>query len=135
MKKNILLTLAAAVVLLFTSCNKELDLAGTTWKTGLITETVIYQNIEATATMDFTIIFTNATNYTVTYTGTAGVYPISIPMDGTESGTYVFDGENGVLTNSDGESHTFTYNKEDKTLNAVAEMDGFSMTLVFTQQK
>ena len=131
MKKNILFTLAAAVVLLFTSCNKELDLAGTTWKTGPMTETVIYQDIEATATMDFTIIFTNATNYTVTYTGTASVLSIS----GTESGTYVFDGENGVLTNSDGESHTFTYNKEDKTLNAVAEMDGFSMTLVFTQQK
>ena len=135
MKKNLFVALAAAVMLLFSACSKDIELAGTTWKTGTITETVTYQGIQANVTMDFTINYTDATNYTVSYTGTVSAYGYTLPMDGEQSGTYVFDGENGVLTNSDGESQTFTYNKKDKTITAVAEVDGFSMNLVFTQQK
>ena len=136
MKKNIFVALAAAVMLLLSSCSKDVELPGTTWKTGRVNKTITYQGLSATISMDFVINFTNATQYELTYTGTASAYGMSQNMDGSSNGTYTFDGEKGVLTDSDGETQTFTYNKDDKTITATAEMDGgISLNLVFTQQK
>lgn len=135
MKKNIFVALAAAFMLLFTSCSKDIDLAGTTWKTGTIDKTVTYQGISAKVSMDFILKFTDATKYDLTYTGSVKVLGRTQSMDGDSKGTYTFDGENGVLTDSEGETQTFSYNKDDKTITAVAEIDAFSMNLVFTQQK
>ena len=135
MKKNIFVALAAAVVLLFTSCNKELELAGTSWKSNHIDQTFSYQGITANLTMDLTVTFTSATNYTLVYTGNVNAASIiNIPLNDTEMGTYVFDGENGVLTDSEGKAHSFTYNKEAKTLNATYDYEGINFSVTFTQQ-
>ncbi len=136
MKKNIFVVLAAAVMLLLSSCSKDIELPGTTWKTGRINKTITYQGISGTISMDFVLNFTSATKYELTYTGSISAYGMSQSMDGSSDGTYTFDGEKGVLTDNDGESQTFTYNKDDKTITAIAEMEeGFSFNLVFTQQK
>jgi hypothetical protein len=129
MKKSIFLAMAAVVVMFFTGCSKDIDLAGTTWKSNTISAS--YQGM--TMTLDMVLNFKDATNYDLTANVTA---PIIGTQSTTESGTYTFDGENGVF---DGEQN-FSYNKKDKTL--VINIDDAEMTqmfgtstLTFTQQK
>ncbi len=129
MKKSIFLAMAAVVVMFFTGCSKDIDLAGTTLKANTISAS--YQGM--TMTLDMVLTFKDATNYDLTANVTA---PIIGTQSTTESGTYTFDGENGVF---DGEQN-FSYNKKDKTL--VINIDDAEMTqmfgtstLTFTQQK
>ena len=129
MKKSIFLAMAAVVVMFFTGCSKDIDLTGTTWKSNTISAS--YQGM--TMTLDMVLNFKDATNYDLTANVTA---PIIGTQSTTESGTYTFDGENGVF---DGEQN-FSYNKKDKTLviniddAEMTQMYGIS-TLTFTQQK
>lgn len=139
MKRNIFLALAAAVVMLFSSCSKDIDLVGTTWKADTYTQNITYMGMQASITMDFTLKFTDATNYTIDESATVTIMGQSQSQNDSSTGTYTFDGENGVF---DGEQ-TFTYNKKDKTLNLtvtnddpeVAEIMGVNeINLVFRQQ-
>ena len=140
MKKNIFVALAAAVMLLFSACSKDIDLVGTTWKSNTINQTINYMGMSGTVTMDLTIQFTDATNYTLTTAGSVSIMGMSQPINDTENGTYTFDGENGML---DGEQ-AFSYNKKDKTLNTTIKVDdpeyaefigSDEIVLTFTQQK
>lgn len=139
MKRNIFLALAAAVVMLFSSCSKDIDLVGTTWKADTYTQNITYMGMQASITMDFTLKFTDATNYTIDESATVTIMGQSQSQNDSSTGTYTFDGENGVF---DGEQ-AFTYNKKDKTLNLtvtnddpeVAEIMGVNeINLVFRQQ-
>lgn len=139
MKRNIFLALAAAVVMLFSSCSKDIDLVGTTWKADTYTQNITYMGMQASITMDFTLKFTDATNYTMDESATVTIMGQSQSQNDSSTGTYTFDGENGVF---DGEQ-AFTYNKKDKTLNLtvtnddpeVAEIMGVNeINLVFRQQ-
>lgn len=139
MKRNIFLALAAAVVMLFSSCSKDIDLVGTTWKADTYTQNITYMGMQASITMDFTLKFTDATNYTIDESATVTIMGQSQSQNDSNTGTYTFDGENGVF---DGEQ-AFTYNKKDKTLNLtvtnddpeVAEIMGVNeINLVFRQQ-
>ena len=140
MKKNIFVALAAAVVLLFSSCSKDIDLAGTTWKSNTINKTVTMYGMSGTLAFDMTINFTDATNYTGTQTATVTISGQTFSDSDSDSGTYTFDGENGMF---DGEQ-PFTYNKKDKTITVVLTIDDAEaqeilgsdpITLTFTQQK
>lgn len=139
MKRNIFLALAAAVVMLFSSCSKDIDLVGTTWKADTYTQNITYMGMQASITMDFTLKFTDATNYTIDESATVTIMGQSQSQNDSNTGTYTFDGENGVF---DGEQ-AFSYNKKDKTLNLtvtnddpeVAEIMGVNeINLVFRQQ-
>lgn len=135
MKKNIFVALAAAFMLLFTACSKDVELPGTTWETGSIVKTVTYEGVQATVTMDVTLKFKDETNYDMDVKASINVMGYKQNIKETSTGTYTFDGEKGVLTDNDGESQPFTYNKDDKTITAVAEMEeGMSIDLVFKQK-
>ena len=140
MKKNIFVALAAAVMLLFSACSKDIDLAGTTWKSNTVNQTITYMGMQGTVTLDLTVQFTDATNYTMTTIATVSMMGMTQPFDDTENGTYTFDGENGML---DGEQ-PFTYNKKDKTITTTIKMDDSEYSeffgtdeiiLTFTQQQ
>ena len=138
--------------MMFASCNKEKELNGTNWKTHtVVNQEMTMQGIAATLnmTIDGTLKFTDATNGTMTLTtsGSMTAMGMTFPMDestDTETFTYTFDGENGVLTATvDGTTETmpFTYNKKDNTLTfAISETDdetGANITfdMVFTEEK
>ena len=140
MKKNIFLTVAAAVMLLFTSCSKDIDLNGTQWKANF-SKTVTYEGVEASLNMNFNVQFTGETTYKMTESGTMTAFGQTFDMDAeTTEGTYTFDGEDGKF---DGET-SFSYDKKNKSLvveleiddEETAEMFGSDkITLVFTQVK
>ena len=138
MKKNIFLALTAAVVMLFTSCSKDIDLAGTTWKANY-SNSISYMGMSGTVTLDLTINFTDATNYKLDETASVSIMGQTMPQSSSDTGTYTFDGENGMF---DGEQ-AFTYNKKDKTITTTITIDDAefaeifgsdSITLTFTQQ-
>lgn len=138
MKKNIFLAMAAVVVMFFTGCSKDINLVGTTWKSNTLTGTYTEAGMTAEASLTMTINFKDATNYDMTADMSISFMGQTIPMGDTdtESGTYTFDGENGVF---DGEQ-PFSYNKKDKTLviniddAEITQMFGTS-TITLTQQK
>ena len=152
MKKTLFIALLACFTMMFASCNKEKELNGTNWKTHtVVNQEMTMQGIAATLnmTIDGTLKFTDATNGTMTLTtsGSMTAMGMTFPMDestDTETFTYTFDGENGVLTATvDGTTETmpFTYNKKDNTLTfAISETDdetGANITfdMVFTEEK
>ncbi len=139
MKRNIFLTIAAIAMLLFSSCSKDIDLAGTKWNAH-VAKSMTMQGIEMQLNMNFNLNFTDATNYSIVTSGSAEAmgHTENMPEETTE-GTYTFDGEKGIL---DGEQE-FTYNKKDKTIVIEMEVDdeeaalvlGDKLTLVFSQVK
>ena len=139
MKKNIFVALAAAVVLLFSSCSKDIDLAGTTWKSNTYSNTLTYMGMSMGFTMDLTINFTDATNYTLNTTATASVMGQTQNFNDSSTGTYTYDDGEGMF---DGEQ-SFTYDKKTKTITTavpvgndeIAALLGESeITFTFTQQ-
>lgn len=127
MKKLFLMTFVACFAMMFASCEKEVELNGTTWKahdtmSQQITE--MGMTIDATMTYDCTLKFADATTgtLTMTFSGTASLMGQSFPIPeetSTESFNYTFDGEAGVLTSTDPtntETIPFTYNKKDKAI-------------------
>lgn len=119
MKKNIFVALAAAFMLLFSSCNKDIDLVGTQWKANY-TNTISYEGMSMNMSMDFVLNFVDATNYTMTGSGSFTMMGYTETQDPeTSNGTYTFDGENGVF---DGEQ-AFSYNKKDKTIVVKTKID------------
>ena len=140
MKKNIFVALAAAVVLLFSSCTKDIDLTGTTWKSNTYNNTITYQGMSGTVTMDLVLTFTDATNYTLDYTGSVSIMGYNMPITDSQNGTYTYADGEGMF---DGEQ-PFTYNKKDKTITTVLKADDpeyaeiigeEGIVLTFTQQK
>lgn len=140
MKKNVFVALAAAFVLLFSACTKDISLPGTQWQSNYNT-TATVEGIQATVNMHFVLNFTDATNYSLTMNGTLAAMgqTLDIPAD-TENGTYTFDGENGMFDNE----QAFTYKKKDKTIIVVIKADdpdfnemmgSEDVTLTFTQVK
>lgn len=154
MKKIFLMTFVACIAMMFGSCQKELELNGTTWKANsTVSESDSSEGITMTTTIseDFVLKFVDATNVTMTLT-TSVSYTVMgqthnyEPETQTGSLTYTFDGTNGTLTAKDeetGETETvpFTYNEKDKTINInIVEPgeegeDDFVLDLVFTQQE
>ena len=127
MKKTLFLALLACVTMVFTSCNKEKELPGTSWKTHtVIDQDMSMEGITAhiNMVMDATMKFTDATKGTMdmTTSGSMSAMGMTFPIDTEEETitfTYTFDGEKGTLT---GKDHTgaestlpFTYNKKDKS--------------------
>lgn len=127
MKKLFLMTFVACFAMMFASCEKEVELNGTTWKAH---ETISQQMTEMGMTMDVRVVmdctlnFKDATSGTLNMiiNGTASVMGQEFPMpeqNNTESFNYTFDGEAGVLTSTDPtetEVIPFTYNKKDKSI-------------------
>lgn len=139
MKKSVFFTLAACfVMLLTTSCSKDIELPGTTWKANF-NNNVTYMGIDATIAMDMTLNFTDATNYKMDVSIVMTAMGQSMPQNDSETGTYTFDGEKGMFDNE----QAFTYDKKEKTIVVVfnlddeeAEMFGTnSIVLNFKQQK
>lgn len=138
--KSIFLALAAAVMFLFSSCSKDIDLVGTNWKANYA-NTLTYAGMTIDMNMNFDLKFVDGTNYTMATSGTMVALGQTRNLDNeTTNGTYTFDGENGVF---DGEQ-AFSYNKKDKNIvlkmkidePEMAEMFGTDeLTLVFTQVK
>ena len=128
MKKTLFLALLACVTMVFTSCNKEKELPGTTWKTHTVVDRdMTMEGISAhlNMVMDGTMKFTDASNGTMemTTSGSMSAMGMTFPIESElvkTAFTYTFDGEAGTLTASDedGEVSTvpFTYNKEDNTI-------------------
>ena len=152
MKKTLFVALIACFTLMFTSCNKEKELPGTSWKTHtVIDQDMTMEGITAhlNMVMDGTMKFTDATNGTmeITSSGSISAMGMTLPLDEdteTTAFTYTFDGEQGTLTATDeGETTTipFTYNKKDNTIlitqTEVDEETGESITfeMVFTEVK
>jgi hypothetical protein len=152
MKKTLFLALLACVTLMFTSCNKEKELPGTSWKTHtIVNQEMTMQGIAATLnmTIDGTMKFTDATNGSMTLatSGTISAMGMTFPVDSeteTTAFTYTFNGETGTITTTyEGETETvpFTYNKEDNTIlitmNEKDEETGteINIEMVFTEVK
>lgn len=153
MKKVLLLTFVACVAMMFGSCQKEVELSGTTWKAHqTINQTLTMEGVTGTVdmTLDCMMKFADATtgSLDITMGGTVAAMGMTIPVPtqtSTQAFTYTFDGEReGVLTASDAEageniSIPFIYNKEDKTISFsinTGEESGLDLNfdLVFTQQ-
>lgn len=154
MKKLFLMTFVACFAMMFASCNKELELNGTTWKASqTFSESYTEDGITGSITMemDCTMNFADATKGTLamTMSGSLAIGGISVlplePDTQVADFTYTFDGTNGTLTSVDketGENATipFTYNKKDKTIlisiNEKEEDLGVDIKfdLVFTQE-
>ena len=152
MKKTLFVALLACFTMMFASCNKEKELNGTSWKTHtVVNQDMNMEGITATLnmTIDGTLKFTDATNgsMTLTTSGSMTAMGMTFPMDEsteTESFTYTFDGESGVLTTTveygTTETMPFTYDKKENTLTfAINETDEetgetLSFTLVFTEE-
>ena len=153
MKKTMILALLACVTMVFTSCNKEKELPGTSWKTHtVIDQDMTMEGITAhlNMIMDGTMKFTDATNGTMTITssGSISAMGMTLPLDSDEETTvftYTFDGEQGTITMTDEEdgsiSVPFTYNKKENTITIsqkeVDEETGMEMNIemVFTEVK
>lgn len=153
MKKTMFLALLACVTMVFTSCNKEKELPGTSWKTHtVIDQDMTMEGITAhlNMIMDGTMKFTDATNGTMTITssGSISAMGMTLPLDSDEETTvftYTFDGEQGTITMTDEEdgsiSVPFTYNKKENTITIsqkeVDEETGMEMNIemVFTEVK
>ena len=153
MKKTLFLALLACVTMVFTSCNKEKELPGTTWKTHtLVDQDMSMQGVTAhlNMTMDGTMKFTNATNGTMVMatSGTVSAMGMTFPFapnEVTTAFTYTFDGKAGTLTGTDEDGNpstiTFTYNKEDNTIvvdyHVLDEETGLELNvdMVFTEVK
>ena len=153
MKKTLFVALLACFTMMFTSCNKEKELPGTSWKTHtVIDQDMTMEGIAAhiNMIMDGTMKFTDATKGTMSMTtsGTMSAMGMTFPIDAEESTTnftYTFDGEAGTMTatDEDGETSTipFTYNKKENTIvisqTERDEETGMEMSfeMVFTEVK
>jgi hypothetical protein len=148
MKKTLFVALLACFTLMFASCNKEKELAGTNWKTHTTTSQSIAM-ATVNMTIDGTMKFTDATKGTITLTanGTMEAMGMSENLDEetmTSDFTYTFDGEKGVMTiTEDGETEAmpFTYNKKDNTIAFTFSISddetglNFSFDMVFNEDK
>lgn len=131
MKKNIFIAMAAVVMMIFTGCSKDIELAGTKWKANY-NKTITYQGMDASVSMAFNLNFTDATKYSLTTSGTMSVMGMSQNMDSeTTTGTYTFDGEKGVF---DGDQ-TFTYNKKAETITVEQKIDDEELAAMFGTDK
>ena len=134
MKKTLFLALLACVTMVFTSCNKEKELPGTSWKTHtVVDQDITMEGISAhlNVVMDGIMKFTDATKGTMemSTSGSASAMGMTFPLDPetvTTTFTYTFDGEKGTLTGTDEDGNPstipFTYNKKENTI-AVAYHD------------
>lgn len=143
------MTFVACFAMMFGSCQKELELSGTTWK-ATQTESDTYDGITSSMTMDCILKFADATNGSLDMTMSGSVNMGGMtqeldPQTQTANFTYTFDGTNGTMTAIDdetGEYETipFTYNKKDKAILISVKEPGeqgepdFELNLVFTQE-
>lgn len=125
MKKLFLMTFVACFAMMFASCEKEIELNGTTWKAHENIKQQVPQMGDVNIDLNCTLNFKDATTGTINMIINSSVsvmgqeFPLS-EQNNTESFTYTFDGKAGVLTSTDPtdtETIPFTYNKEDKTIN------------------
>lgn len=151
MKKVLLMTFVACFAMMFGSCQKDLDLIGTTWKAhDTVNQQITEEGVTATAelTYDYVLNFIDATTgkMTITYNGTVSAMGMTFPINNepiSANYTYTFDGENGTITTAEEDDNVtmpFTYNKKDKTiLISINEKDeemglDINLDLVFTQE-
>lgn len=131
MKKNIFIAMAALVMMVFTGCSKEVDLAGTNWKANY-SKTLTYQGMSADVTMNFALSFVDAANYKMITSGTMSAMGMTQNIENeTTNGTYTFDGEKGVF---DGDQ-TFTYDKKAKTITVEQKIDDEEVAAMFGTDK
>lgn len=145
------MTFVACFALMFASCEKEVELNGTTWKAHESISQQMTQmgmTVDATIDLDCTLNFQDGSNGTINMitNGSASFMGQVFPMpeqNVTENVTYTFDGENGTLTpteGSDTEPIPFTYDKKNKTINIdIVQKDeeiglDLNIHLHFTQQ-
>lgn len=142
MKKALFTAFVALMTVFCVSCNKEKELAGTTWQYHQsITEEMEIEGMVIPLTEDLTVSlkFTDGTNGTMDVDMVMTVMGQNQSINDSEPFTYTFDGTNGVLTATDGTTEDFTYNEEDNTItiNEMVEDETTGqttpMTLVFTE--
>lgn len=142
MKKVVLSCLVAVATFFMVSCNKDVDLSGTSW-TSSYTMNDTLEGMSANIKMDILLSFTD--NVKGTLIGKTSVTIGGVPVESdsdTAAFTYTFDGKTaGALTNVDEEDSTtttynFTYSKDNKTITvATGETEeGFPSQLVFTKK-
>lgn len=151
MKKLFLMTFVACFAIMFASCEKDVELNGTTWKAHETASQQITQmgmTLDVNVDMNCTLNFKDATTGTINIilNGSASMMGQEFPMpeqNETDSFTYTFDGKSGVLKSTDPtetETIPFTYNKKDKSINIdITEKDeesgmDLSFHLHFVQQ-
>ena len=143
------MTFVACFAMMFASCQKDLELSGTTWKAHQVfNETTTIEGVTGTVdmTIDCTLKFADATtgSLSLTMSGSITAMGMTLPIPQetlSDNFTYTFDGENGVLSATDaesGESATipFTYNKKDKSINFSVDQEDVDINfdLSFTQE-
>ncbi len=127
MKKLFLMTFVAYFAMMFASCQKDVELSGTTWKAHGSDSTQMYvdgRTADITADVDCSLQFADATNCSLTsvFSGTIFISDMEIPAPSTtevNGFTYTFDGKKGVLKSNDPseiEDLNFTYNKKDNSI-------------------
>lgn len=169
--RNFIMTFVAAAALLFVGCAKDFSLEKTQWnysntmdmtemlleddEDGTIAQIIELMGGQFLVTMNVDLDFTTETAGSMTVSGNIQnvdklpemIRPIfEQMMEGmteTSSFTYTFDGENGTLTGTGGDTMNISYNKNDKTLtltstdpevNQAMEEELGSSTLVFKQK-
>lgn len=145
MRKNIFVTLAALVVMLFTSCSKDIELEGTYWNWNTdvdITDEIleemgedeaeVFRQMIAPAGGKVILNFSIDMNF---LTEKSGEMILSAKIKNAdrmpsivqslfrefnwtekEAFSYTFDGEKGVLTVEDSDTQPFTYNEDNETI-------------------
>lgn len=127
MKKFFLMTFVACFAMMFVSCQKDVELIGTTWKAQENASTQITvdgRTADITVDVDCTLQFADATNCSLTsvFNGTVFLPGQEIPVPSTtdvDDFTYTFDGKKGVLKSNDPSEIgdlDFTYNKKDNSI-------------------
>lgn len=125
MKKFFLAAMALCLTFAFASCNKQKELAGTSWTAELHqSETMVEEGAEYLVGLDGTITlnFTDETNGETLMDVDISINGMTLmDMQDTTAFTYTFDGTNGTFSSKDEETgeietQAFTYDKESNTI-------------------
>lgn len=124
MKKLLLVALVAVMGMMMSSCGKDVDLANTSWKFDRTGQMEV-QGVEMDVHINFTLHFIDGSKGEDEALMEALYNGAVVFSDGptTQSFTYTFDGEKGVITHiydEDGETVTeqddFTYDKKNDVI-------------------
>lgn len=108
MKKFIFAALMTFVMIGMSSCSKDKDLSGTSWKGHLnsrTTMTMYDETIVYAVDADVTVTFTSEEAGTIKTVGTVSMDEMTLPMNQTSGFSYTYDGKGeGTMTVKDQDS-------------------------------
>ena len=108
MKKFLFVALMTFVMIGMSSCSKDKDLSGTSWKGHLnnrTTMTMYDETIVYAVDADVTVTFTSEEAGTIKTVGTVSMDDMTVPMNQTSGFSYTYDGKGeGTMTVKDQDS-------------------------------